>query len=175
MSCIQRILDVKGDKDYLIFGGESAVEGGGNYRGYDYMVTVRYHGCRCGYVAISSDHPFSQYDDYFELPDLSVHGGITFYDKSGSLDGIELILDEHICDDKWVGFDASHYCDKSDYELARRIFADPEVIDYINRREQYSIKSVDSRHRTYEYMENECKKLIDQLIAHEENHKMVGG
>lgn len=175
MSCIQRILDVKGDKDYLIFGGESAVEGGGNYRGYDYMVTVRYHGCRCGYVAISSDHPLIQYDDDLDLPGLLVHGGVTFYNKPSSIIGIESILGGHVCDDKWIGFDAAHAGDEPDYGLARRIFTDPEVVDYINEGEQNSIKYAHSRHRTYEYMENECKDLIDQLIAYEENSKMVGG
>lgn len=93
MSCITEILKLKGDKDVFIPDGEwIAVEGGGTYKDYEYIIVLNTSGHRCGYVAIPPEHPYSnkpreertsfgskkyKHWDYDSL-DIDVHGGLTF-------------------------------------------------------------------------------------------------
>lgn len=64
MSCITEILKVKGDKDFIV-SGEIAIEGGGTYKDYEYIITFTSSGHRCGYVAIPESH--SLYKFYKEI------------------------------------------------------------------------------------------------------------
>ncbi len=68
-------------------------------------------GALCGYVAVPKGHPFHGvgYDD---VPDVSVHGGLTYSDACGG----------HVChvpqpgepdDVWWLGFDCAHSGDMS--------------------------------------------------------------
>jgi len=57
----------------------AAVEGGGVYKGYEYLVTLTSMGIRCGYVAISKKHPLYA-KEMGAVEELEVHGGVTFYD-----------------------------------------------------------------------------------------------
>lgn len=180
MSCIQRILAVKGDKEYLVFNESTAVEGGGNYRGFDYLITFRIYGFRCGYVAIPDDNDIPGVDFSEDYPDFDVHGGITFNRKPGLLSGLEKILEEPACDDRWIGFDAAHSDDLVQPEKALFIFNDPASIKELNliiknTYENGLWRRVTAIERTHEYMESECMRLIDQLIMHKEHHNMVGG
>jgi hypothetical protein len=159
MSCITEILRVKGDKEFIV-DGKIAIEGGGIYKEYEYLITFTSHGHRCGYVAISADHP--TYSDKNEYPDFDVHGGITFFEDAR----FEKLTGGHKCTDKWLGFDAGHSCDISDYETAAKYFGETEFNKFMKNEDKKfgDWKDENSRNRSYSYMENECKNLIDQLI-----------
>lgn len=175
MSCIQRILDVKGDKDYLIF-GRSAVEGGGNYLGYDYLITYQCLGYRCAYVALPEDNCLDTVDAV-EKDVLQVHGDITYHQKPGIFDSLAEMIGGPVCDDVWIGFDAGHAGDWMDHAKAASIFTEEsgacfEVIESV--KDYYEIEKLphykNGKERTYEFMESECKSLIDQLIKYKKNY-----
>lgn len=92
----------------------------GLYRGYQIYIrhvrdfpTPRFpSGCYCGYVALPFTHPFYG-EDYNDLDDIKVHGGLTF---SGYLHHVA--VDEYL-----LGFDCGHGGDdikvqNEDYTLA---------------------------------------------------------
>jgi len=192
MSCITEILAKKGDKEFLPVPskknvGEArgiVIEDGGVYKGYEFLVTFNDMGFRCGYVAISEDHPtYKCNEDY---PDFNVHGGVTFFDQ-GHL--AEVILG-HTCTDKWIGFDCGHAGDMNDYEQAKKYFQDNERIlngiisvqairksvendmershpGYIERKNSPDNPWRDHP-RTKQYVVKQCKKLINQLIKEKE-------
>src|ERR1700691_3384773 len=108
MSCIPKLLELKGDKEFLPVHDNIVIEGGGKYKDYDYLITFVDYGHRCGYVAIPPLHPV--YNDKSDYPHFSVHGGITFFEESRFAE--ELL--NHKCADKWIGFDACHGDDRKD-------------------------------------------------------------
>ena len=135
MSCIPRILELKGDKEFLAVPTKTEImrgviiEDGGHYKGYDYLITFNDMGFRCGYVAISPDHPFynknlTGYSDNEEDFLIDVHGGITFFEKHSMAE----LLVKHPCEDKWIGFDCGHAGDLMDLETALKIFSFDEKI-----------------------------------------------
>lgn len=155
MSCISEILKLKGDKEYLNINDCVVVEDGGIYKNYQYLITFMHMGHRCGYVGINKENKFYNLSHYDDLPDLDVHGGVTFFDTS------DCIIDENLiknsCGDKWIGFDAGHYMDKLDKFLAIKLFSSPNY---------YLLNNVViyGEIRSKEYMIQECKNLIDQLV-----------
>lgn len=192
MSCIPKILELKGDKNVLPVPSLKregymrgiVIEDGGNYKGYDYLITVNDMGFRCGYVALPSDHPINSFhEEKYNYPDLDVHGGITFFNFNHLS---EVFFGEDSCNDKWIGFDCGHGGDYFDLSQARIYFNDdPEILRRIDSmldikdkvgkemEQQFSGHALQSSsfadqwreiHRTKEYVINECKNLIDQLI-----------
>jgi hypothetical protein len=182
MSCIPKILDLKGDKEILPIGLNGVVvEGGGQYKGYDYLITFNNYGFRCGYVAIPNGHPINNYDGKY--PDFDVHWGITFFGENHIS---EVIFGEKVCNDKWLGFDCGHAGDFLDNETAKKYFSDNEKVlkgieftikilkefeekmELVNPGYKEYINSDDNKLRyeirTKEYVEEQCKNLIEQLI-----------
>lgn len=159
MSCITEILKIKGDREYIL-NGEIAIEGGGNYKDYEYLITFTDRGHRCGYVAISETHPLYKFHDpKYNYPDLKVHGGVTYFYESR----FEDLLGGHKCTDKWIGFDAGHCYDLEDMETAKKYFGETRWVKF--RKENPAIIYMNnSEHRSFEYMQQQCKNLIDQLI-----------
>lgn len=159
MSCISKILEEKGNKDFIV-SGQIAIEGGGVYRDYEYLITFVSHGHRCGYVAISENHPLHSFKhSKYDFPDLEVHGGVTFFDEPR----FEEFMGGHKCTDKWIGFDAAHCDDLSNMETVEKYFGEIECVKYRKINIETSFED-ESEHRTYSYMEDQCKLLIDQLI-----------
>lgn len=156
MSCIHKILELKGDKEFLrVPGHDIVIEHGGTYNNYDYLITFIQFGSRCGYVAIPPNHALNIKDhNIYSCPGFDVHGEVTFFGKSHIS---EALLPEFNCDDIWIGFDTAHAGDYLDYELSNKYF--PENKRYYNRRFHPEFETI----RSVEYMENECKKLIDQI------------
>jgi hypothetical protein len=158
MSCITQLLELKGEKDYLQVHDSVVIEGGGVYKDFEYLIVFTDYGHRCGYVAIPNG---CRYDS----DGLRVHGGITFEDEDHPAKDL---LPVH-CNDTWLGFDAAHSGDIGCYNKARRIFGDQDgrynLLEELNK-PFHRFPSV--THKSFEYMENECKYLIDQLI--EANH-----
>ena len=149
MSSIAEILKRKGKKEYWVLDG-FAIEGGGVYKNYDYLITFTHLGSRCGYVAIKPEQSKI-------IDNLDVHGDITFSGNATHI--ISQTLVKNHCDDIWIGFDAAHGGDGFDFELVRKLWPNqPELYSYKKLLNDGEII------RTYKFMENECKKLIDQII-----------
>ncbi len=148
MTCITKILELKGDKDFLPINSRVVVEAGGNYRGFEYLITFTEMGTRCGYVAISNP-------DDFDLENIDCHGGLTF---SATTHNAKKLLDV-ACDDLWIGFDAAHAYDGNCRETTLKYFGKLPLSASFYDRDKEEI------HRTYEFMEFECKSIIDQLLS----------
>ena len=168
------------------------IESDFEYRGYRCVVVFQDMGHRCGYVGLKPGHPLygKEYSDYVEVKksDLegeeigkrsmisllvasndeddrarieiyfNVHGGIT-YAGGNSNYPIEGNL-------WWFGFDCAHWGDLIDLDKLEEYFGnEPQVKNRINIE-----KEVNSRYGTYgeirtkEYVEDECKSLVDQII-----------
>lgn len=162
MSCITEILKRK-EVDPILVPDLVYIESGGEYKNYEYLVTFNTVGHRGGYVAVPRNHPHykKQYDTLRHL--LDVHGGVEFFSKSKRA---EVYLG-HPCPEKWVGFSAGHIFDARDIECTKKYFPNdplsrcPEIEDAWSRLKRKTVL------RTNEFMENECKRLIDQLIVAE--------
>lgn len=171
MSCISEILKVKGDQEYLIstMKPDIAIEDGGEYKGYEYLITFTDRGHRCGYVALADNHPINKFDfmeiSYQEIQSeyksLHVHGEITFHDENRLS---EFIKKDHVCSDKWIGFDAAHYQDTSDLKLVKKLWPKKDLTWDIKFKNDLQILGSSSRIRSKKYMINQCKKLIDQIV-----------
>lgn len=168
-----------------------AIEKDFMHKGLRCVVVMQSAGHRCGYVGITKQYPLykKDYDDYLpinksELPNdkeisgvfqafistldkndririaafFEVHGGITY---AGGGKKSEYPVESDLW---WFGFDCAHCWDANDYETAVWIFKDdPEILDML-KRNRYSRWQTHGTIRTLEYVENECKKLADQLI-----------
>ena len=171
------------------------IESDFEYKGYRCVTTFTDMGFRCGYVGISEGHPLYRKDNdtllnislreleedeemgkvgnrgawtLLGLPDeenekvrlgayFMVHGGIT-YAKGGK--------DSHHPVDSdlwWLGFDCGHYKDCPDYDLLEKTWGDTEIVKYrLQDRWLYE----DSEVRDLEYVQQECKNLVDQIIRY---------
>lgn len=161
MSCITKLLELKGDREFMPspLQPEIVIEGGGTYKGFEYLVVLNGHTAhRCGYVAIPKDHPAYNAEGYDHI-EADVHGGLTFFGKPHIVDSD--------CGDVWAGFDAGHAYDGHDIEAHERYFgSDNQFQKYMRSRpEFYPIPYEGAVIRTLDYMEDECKRLIDQLAA----------
>jgi len=174
MSCITKILELKGDKEVLVPDEKwIAVEGGGKYKDYEYLIVLNTNGHRCGYVAIPSEHPYSEtpmemqsflggkerpFWDYNKL-DIECHGGLTFMEPNHGLKDLLLIP----CNDIWIGFDCGHYGDACDIEHFKKYFGEKEA----GEKESF-FKAMnfggESDIKDFDYVEEQCHHIIDQLI-----------
>jgi len=172
MSCITKLLELKGDKEILPICDDVVIEGGGNYKDYEYLIVFIRNGHRCGYVAVK-EHEATRFleeiqneDNYSSYPDLSCHGGVTFFDNSHRAK--ELL--PFVCSDYWVGFDAAHCWDKKCLDTSKKYF--PEALNRISELEKFysEFPVFNTTHKSYEYIENECFNIIEQLIAQNVDH-----
>jgi hypothetical protein len=159
MSCITKLLELKGDKEFIPSPEipEVIIEGGGIYKGFEYLVVLNHSAHRCGYVAIPKDHPAYNADGYDDI-EVNVHGGLTFFGEPHII--------ESDCGDKWAGFDAGHAYDGYDLNALEKYYgSDDKTVKYMKSRDFYTNPHKDMVIRDFSYMESECKKLIDQLIT----------
>ena len=174
MSCISEILKRKGDQEYLVVEDMLAIEDGGIYKGYEWLITFVGRGHRCGYVAVPKGHYLHGLDlkgcatDGEETDiDFDVHGGITFSQPGEHV--ISPILGDFHCDDMWIGFDAAQWMDEHDITLAKKLW--PKEFEYYESLERIHSKYPNTHKtlRTKEYMGKECKRLINQIIEREQD------
>jgi hypothetical protein len=155
---------MKGDKKIFPIHKEGVIEGGGNYKDYEYLIVFTVHGHRCGYVALKEkeSNKFekeSKGEDYY-YPDINCHGGVTFYSNAHPAKELLPIPSN----DFWIGFDAAHCDDIGCFETARKYFGNESLYDSIEKCYE-GLRAFDNiTHKTYDYMEQECKGIIDQLI-----------
>jgi hypothetical protein len=164
MSCITQILAVQGDKAFLPVNSAVVVEGGGIYKKHEYIITFTDAGHRCGYVAVDPIEQRwlvknKQKDDLYFFPDLSCHGGVTFFEDDHAA---KRLIPIH-CDDFWIGFDAAHYQDSPDYDLRDKYFADQPRLPG-RQRIEHVLEGYGATHKTFAFMEENCKHIIDQLL-----------
>lgn len=160
MSCITQLLEMKGDKEIMSVHDRCVIEGGGVYKGFEYLIVFVELGHRCGYVAIPSG---LRYDS----DDLHVHGGITFEDESHAAKDMLPVP----CNDTWLGFDAAHWGDIRCNDTSLKYFGDSperrkgiELMNEIHKPVlEMELADPSFSHKTYRYMEKQCHYLIDQL------------
>lgn len=155
MSCIPKILAVKGDEEFIPVrypdGPQNCmvIEGGGTYKGFDYLIVFLAFGHRCGYIAIDSEMKL-------DTKQIICHGGITFEE---SFHMAKKVLEDY-SDEVWIGFDAGHEkYDKGCWYTCEKYFGS----DAWHRKSHPSFNKPNATHKTYIWMENECKAIIDQL------------
>ena len=117
------------------------------YKGHDGICIFSIRGIRCGDVSVSDKE--KPYDDY----DIDCHGGLTF-------DG-ELPDYYKPKADYYIGFDCGHWCDGVDYDQAVKYdLIEQSEADY--NKELFSYLD-DRPVRDLDYVEANCKKIVDQL------------
>ena len=84
-----------------------------------------------------------------------IHGGITYADGGEN--------SHHPIDSDmwWLGFDCGHAGDCPDYDLLEELFGDNEMVKHrLEDRwiyEEYPVRDL-------EYVQQECRNLVDQII-----------
>lgn len=170
------------------------VESEFEYKEYRCVTTFTDMGHRCGYVGVPEGHPLygKQINSQLKvtltelcndeemgqvgkrgvwtllgLPDneddqvnigsyFSVHGGITYAD--GGKNSHHPIGSDYW----WLGFDCGHYGDCPDYDLLEKLWGDNIIVRHrIQDRDIYEEYEV----RTLEYVQQECRNLVDQIIS----------
>lgn len=119
----------------------------GIHEGFEWEVTSNGIGYRCGYVRIPPGHPW--HGKFYEDIDPDVHGGLTFAEADtdcgkGGEDNAW-----------WLGFDCAHAGDAADPSLPGR---DGRPLDHLYLLPHSAWDVI----RTTEYVEAECRSLIDQ-------------
>lgn len=168
------------------------------YKGYRCVVVFIDMGYRCGYVGIKPGHQLykKEYTDYLDIPKseldgeeigkrgimpifltalddddrvrmdvyFNVHGGLTYSSNNNGTYPVE----SNLC---WLGFDCGHYNDGKDLELMEKYWGDdPNIQRRIKFESEYLN---DYPVRSKEYVEDECKSLVDQIIELISRHNMV--
>lgn len=116
------------------------------YKDYQFVVYQHQYGHLSGYVLLKED------DDRAKASNLECHGGITFEDD---LSRIILVEPGY-----WVGFDCNHWNDIAPF-LEERL----REVDRLGLVEPFMPYTEEPRFwRTKEYVVENCKSMIDQLI-----------
>lgn len=158
------------------------IESHGEHMGLHWLVMFRGMGHRCGYVQAPDIFKNWKYEDIEaiekSLDDNCPHGGVTFVGE------LQRLLDEEDLKNHpqgiYVGFDAIHGNDLSDFEFVLKYFPDEQAkdehINYLLRIEKELEETVAhiqpdtfSKIRTESYMREECFRLARGLreIEHE--------
>ena len=121
------------------------------YKGHNCICIFNPRGFRCGYVSVDDNKDFFEYD-------IDCHCGLSF--------GASYLNKEYNSkDSRYIGFDCDHICDGHDYDTALKY-------GLINEREYYNLIEMEiflttflQPVRSLEYVENECRKIVEQLEA----------
>ena len=158
------------------------------YKGYRCVVVFGDMGFRCGYVGVEADNPLygKDYTDYLDINKseldgepigkrgimsilsaafdederarldmyFNVHGGLTY-----AGDRADYPVESNLW---WLGFDCGHCDDGNDWDLVESYWGDNPQMQ--RRLEINRDLGWDREIRTKEYVENECKSLVDQII-----------
>lgn len=119
------------------------------YKGHDCICIFNCRGYRCGYVSVDNNKDYKEYD-------IACHCGLSF-------GADRLTKDFNPKKDYYIGFDCGHICDGRDYDTALKYNLINEK-QYYNRIEmEIQLTTFLQPVRSLEYVENECKKIVDQL------------
>lgn len=128
------------------------------YRGYPCVVLFMPMAYRCGYAGIPEGHRL--YKKACNDMSIECHCGLTY--SSNYL---------HRQDDAntwWIGFDCGHACDGLDIAMAKKLYAnEPRIMHELEYMEGYFKLMENYPVRSLEYVKNECRKIVDQLVEEE--------
>lgn len=119
------------------------------YKGHDCICVFGCLGYRCGYVSVDGNKDFNEYD-------IDCHCGLSF--------GVERLSKE--CNPKkdyYIGFDCTHICDGHDFDLALKYGLITEKRYNELMEIQIHLPTFLQPVRSLEYVEEQCKKIVDQL------------
>lgn len=127
----------------------AVVESHFEYKGHDCICIFTARGYRCGYVSVDNNKPFEEYD-------IDCHCWLSF-------GADRLTQDFNPKKDYYIGFDCGHICDGYDYDTALKY-------DLINEKRYNELIEMEILSpsflqpvRSLEYVENQCRKIVDQL------------
>lgn len=156
---------------------DMVVEGGGNYRKYEYLVCLNDLGIRVGYIALLREHPYSKIEpledgnfDYGSL-DIHCHGGLSYMGFDHTLKRLIGDINPRPDSEMWIGFDCGNFNDLFDVDACKKYFGEEH---YQRKMAFFNILNfyiVGRSLKTFEYVEKECHSIIDQLIKIDANEK----
>lgn len=121
------------------------------YKGHDCVCVFSALGVRCGYVSVDDNKDFDEYN-------IDCHCYLSF--------GAARLAEE--CNPKkdyYIGFDCAHICDGRDYITALKYGLITEK-RYNELMEMEILLPIFLQPvRSLEYVENQCRKIVDQLEA----------
>lgn len=122
------------------------------YRGHDCLVVFTHRGYRCGYVSVTEDKDFTDYD-------IDCHCGLSFSGK--------LLYDYGQKAKFYIGFDCGHCGDGLDFDTAYKY----GLIDAETRDRKKEVFSYSQGYGVWwlEYVEDQCRYIVDQLEYKKEN------
>lgn len=127
---------------------QGAVEKQFEYKGHDCICILNCRGYRCGYVSVNDNRDFDEYD-------IDCHCGLSF---SGTLPNYYEPKKSY-----YIGFDCGHICDGRDYYTALKygLITEQRYNELIKM--EIHLPTFLQPVRSLEYVENECRKIVDQL------------
>ena len=141
--------------------GDYKIESDFEYKGHRCVVLFLnrcFH--RCGYVALEKEDcgyrmEYEKLNKY-----ITCHGGITYAENR--------LTNFKEYGHWWIGFHTNNYTDKPDYGAGKQYFKeDKKAMLLLNTLERMGEKfpiNEKAEIRTLKYCENECKKIVDQII-----------
>jgi hypothetical protein len=124
----------------------SIIESVGSYK--DHVFIVKFHdlGYRTGYVKEEPEDDYQQ-----SVYSLDVHGDVTYYKTHIPEVG------QYLPPGTWIGFDCVHNWDNPDAYSCKKYFGKDPITTY-GSHPAAEVRDLD-------FCENECRKLIDQLVG----------
>jgi len=141
--------------------GKPVQESRFEYKGYPCVVLFQPIGFRTGYVGIRSEKTIKA----INIEEINCHGGITY--AKNHLYGQK---DQDIF---WIGFDCGHCFDGYDAEKIKEYYKDNERVmkSFVIMQTFYRERNKELEVRTLEYAEEECKKIVEQLVLLEKEEE----
>lgn len=133
------------------------------YKGFPCVVLFMPMGYRCGYVGLPKENKYygKSYDD---IP-VDCHCGLTY-----ASDRLHEQKDISIW---WIGFDCGHCCDGYDVQKIKELYLDDEnIMKQVERMSDYFKIFSENPVCTLEYCEEECKKIVEQIIELDKETKV---
>lgn len=126
------------------------------YKGYPCVVLFQSMGFRCGYVGLPKGNQY--YEREYNFIPIDCHCGLTYSSNR--------LFHQEDKDTWWIGFDCGHACDRYDIEKIKEYYVDDEeVMRSVTYMHSYHMLiNEDCDFRTLDYVKDECKKIVDQLI-----------
>lgn len=121
------------------------------YKGHDCICVFTACGVRNGYVSVDD------YKDCYEY-DIDCHCGLSF-------GAARLSKECNPKKDYYIGFDCGHICDGNDYATALKYGLLTEERYYQLLEMEIHFGFILQPVRSLEYVEEQCKKIVDQLEA----------
>lgn len=121
------------------------------YKDYPCVVLFMPMAYRCGYVGIPKDMKV-------DVDSVDCHGGITYCSTE--------LYHQTDADVMWIGFDCGHCFDGFDLEKADEYYKDSKEAKKLlqTMREYHQMINAKHEFRTLEYVKEECKKIVEQII-----------